>query len=146
MTTLFRFGAQQYSSGQPTAHELAELARTNVRRLISLCTPSDPADFDEAGEAAGLGLKFVSLPISGSKDLCRQRVREFGRLLDDALRVGGVLVHCSSANRAGALIALDALFNHGLSTEAALSLGRSAGLASLEQVVREIGAEGGPVA
>jgi len=53
-------------------------------------------------------------------------------LADDA----PVLVHCGSANRVGALLALVAAWHWSHPPEAALELGRSAGLAALEPAVR----------
>ena len=50
---------------------------------------------------------------------------------------GEVLLHCASGNRVGALLALAAVQVDGASPEAALTLGRAAGLKSLEPVVME---------
>src|SRR3546814_1879353 len=91
--------------GQPTPAHLAELVREGVHTVINLRAPEEPTEYDEAAEAARLGLHYVSLPIAGAADLDRARVREFGQKLDDARREGGVLIHCGSSNRVGAMIA-----------------------------------------
>lgn len=125
----------QYAAGQPTPDDLARLARDGVRTVINLRAPGEAVEFDEAAEAARLGLRYVALPIAGPADLDRERVARFGRALDDARRAGGVLVHCATSNRVGALVALDAALNRGSALDAALACGRAAGLASLEPAV-----------
>ena len=51
---------------------------------------------------------------------------------------GAVLVHCASGNRVGALIAIGAAKAGGMAPEAALELGKAAGLTSAEPRVREL--------
>ena len=92
-------------------------------------------EYDEAAEAARLGLRYVTLPVTGPADLDRDRVREFGHVLDEARREGGVLIHCASSNRVGAMIALDETLNRGCELAEALERGRSAGLKTLEPAV-----------
>lgn len=135
MNRPFCFAEDHYAGGQPSPVHLAELAREGVCTVINLRAPDEPTDYDEAAEAARLGLRYVSLPVAGAGDLDRARVREFGRMLDDARRHGGVLVHCASANRAGAMIALDEALNRGCPLQAALERGREAGLSGLEPAV-----------
>ena len=138
MTAPIRFAEGHYAGAQPTPAELAAVKQEGVRTVINLRAPSEPTDYDEAAEAARLGLRYVSLPIAGAADLDRERVREFGSLLDDARKEGGVLVHCASSNRVGALVALDAMLNRGQPLDTALAHGRAAGLASLEPAVVEL--------
>lgn len=135
MTAPTRFAEDHYASGQPTPAHLAELAREGVRTVINLRAPHEAMEYDEAAQAARLGLQYVALPVAGAADLDRERVRRFGRVLDEALRVGGVLIHCASSNRVGAMVALDAVLNRGRPLQAALTRGRAAGLASLEPAV-----------
>lgn len=135
MSTPVRFADHHYAGGQPTPAHLADLARAGVRTVINLRAPSEPTEYDESAEAAGLGLRYVALPIAGAADLDRERVREFGRVLDEARREGGVLIHCASANRAGAMVALDASLNRGQALDDAVAHGRMAGLTSLEPAV-----------
>ena len=61
--------------------------------------------------------------------------------LDAALAAaepGGVLVACGSANRVGAAFALRAVTVAGADPEAALELGRAAGMTGTEPRVREL--------
>lgn len=135
MTAPTRFAHDRYAAGQPTPAHLAELARQGVRTVINLRGAEEPVDYDEAAEAARLGLRYVTLPITGAADFDRDRVREFGRLLDDAGREGGVLIHCATSNRVGAMVALDETLNRGCALPQALELGRAAGLKTLEPAV-----------
>lgn len=135
MTAPTRFADAHYAAGQPTPEHLAELAREGVRTVINLRGREEPVEYDEAAEAARLGLRYVTLPVTGPADLDRDRVREFGHVLDEARREGGVLIHCASSNRVGAMIALDETLNRGCELAEALERGRSAGLKTLEPAV-----------
>lgn len=138
MTAPTCFAEDHYASGQPTPAHLAELAREGVRTVINLRAPEEPMEYDEAAEAARLGLRYVTLPIGGAADLDRDRVREFGQALDEARREGGVLIHCATSNRVGAMVALDEALNRGCPLDAALERGRAAGLTALEPAVVEL--------
>lgn len=132
------FAENQYAAGQPSREDLGQLVRAGVRTVINLRTAGEPVDYDEAAEVARLGMRYAVLPVSGALDLDFARVRQFGQLLDHALREGAVLIHCASANRVGAIVALDEVFNRGRSLDAALERGRAAGLRALEPAVVDI--------
>ena len=139
MSTPIRFAENHYACGQPTPAHLAELQREGVRTVINLRAPDEATDYDEAAEAARLGLRYLALPIRGAADLVPERVRQFGQMLDEARQLGGVLIHCASSNRVGAMVALDERLNRGRSLEDALVHGRAAGLKSLEPAVIAFG-------
>lgn len=143
MTAPKPFDTDHYAGGQPTPGDLARLADDGVRTVINLRAPGEPVEFDEAAEAARLGLCYVTIPIAGAGDLDRARVVQFGRELDAARRAGGVLIHCASSNRVGAMVALDEAINRGRPLDAALERGRAAGLASLEPAVVALADGGG---
>ncbi|HEY4583734.1 MAG TPA: sulfur transferase domain-containing protein [Lysobacter sp.] len=135
MTAPVRFADALYAAGQPTSAHLAGLAREGVRTVINLRGVDEPCEYDEAAEAARLGMRYLTLPIAGPADVDRERVRRFGALLDEARGDGGVLIHCATSNRVGAMVALDQALNRGCDLAGALEHGRSAGLATLEPVV-----------
>lgn len=124
-----------YASGQPTPEDLAVLAAQGVRTVINLRAPTEPVEYDEAAEASRLGLRYVSLPVAGPQDVTPETVARFSCELEDAGRHGGTLVHCASANRVGALVALDHARTRNASPDQALALGRAAGLTTLEPLV-----------
>ncbi|MFZ5656467.1 MAG: beta-lactamase hydrolase domain-containing protein [Pseudomonadota bacterium] len=135
MTAPVRFDPHGWAAGQPDAAQLAELAGQGVRTVINLRAPGEAVDFDEPAQVARLGMRYVAFPVTGAADLDAGRVRGFGATLDEARRQGGVLVHCASSNRVGAMIALDEALNRGRPLDAALERGRAAGLATLEAAV-----------
>jgi len=127
-----------YAAGQPSAGQLASLAGEGVRTVINLRAPTEPAEFDEAVEAGRLGVRYVSIPIAGSQDVTPETAAQFSRELEKARRLGSVLVHCASANRVGAMLALDQCMSQNKPMADALSIGRAAGLTTLEPAVTEI--------
>ncbi|MCY7353581.1 MAG: protein tyrosine phosphatase family protein [Lysobacter sp.] len=135
MTQIYSVVDDLYSGGQPSESELAVLARKGVRTIINLRHPSEATDFDEATAVAAAGMRYVAIPIAGSQDLTRETVARFSQELAKAQACGPVLVHCASANRVGALIALEQAWVQGQDSDGALAAGRAAGLAGLEQAV-----------
>lgn len=135
MTDFLRPAADLYAAGQPSPQELSALAREGVRTIINLRGPDEQVGFDEASEAERLGMRYVTIPITGAQDLVPETVAHFSHELSDARAKGPVLIHCGSSNRVGALLALDAGITHGASRDAALALGRQSGLSALEPAV-----------
>lgn len=123
-----------HTGGQPSQEDLARLKSEGVRTVIDLRGTQEDRGYDEAAEARRLGLEYITLPIAGKDDVTPANAKALGELLK--ARDGGVLLHCASGNRVGALLALDAAAS-GASKEEALELGRKAGLKSLEAVVVE---------
>ncbi len=124
------------TAGQPTPEQLAEAARLGYRTVINLRSAEEMKDLDEAGEAARLGLRYVHIPVSGAADVTEENARALAKALADDTNYP-ILLHCASSNRAGALLAVKAHTVDGASPEDALTLGRAAGLTSLEPAVRE---------
>ncbi len=123
------------SGGQPTADAWRDLRASGVTRVISLLPASELGNRNEAGEVEANGMDYVQIGVAGPNDLTADNAR----LLWQSLQVGSgtVLVHCSSGNRAGALLALAAQQAGGMTPQAALEFGKAAGLTRFEPVVRE---------
>ena len=125
-----------YTAGQPSAQQLREAAANGITTIIDLRRPDEDRGYDETALAEQLGLRYVRLPIAGASDITEANARTLDRILrqDD----GKTLLHCASANRAGALLSvLDARVN-GAAVENALMLGRAAGMTSLEPAARAV--------
>jgi uncharacterized protein (TIGR01244 family) len=124
------------SAGQPSAAELAAAKAAGIRRVINLRPPSEAAGFDEAATLADLGLSYTVIPVAGPEDLTLATVKA----LDEALAAGEgpVLLHCASANRVGALLALRAAWLQGLPAQEALALGEAGGLTRMAPMVAEL--------
>jgi uncharacterized protein (TIGR01244 family) len=103
--------------------------------VIDLRSLEENRGFDEAATVEGLGMSYISLPVSGAGDVSYQNARALDGILANI--DGPVLVHCASSNRVGALLALRAKLN-GADDEDALALGADAGLASLRPVVENV--------
>ena len=123
------------TSGQPDEAALEGLSEDGYVAVIDLRGAGEDRGFDERGAVEGLGMSYVSLPISGGGDLTYEQVSELDRILADI--DGPVLLHCASSNRVGALLAMRAK-QHGASNEAALQLGQEAGMTSLRPVVEQM--------
>jgi uncharacterized protein (TIGR01244 family) len=122
--------------GQPGQGAWGPLARAGVRTVVNLRPQSELAERDEAAEVVAAGLAYLHIPVRDADDLTREAAAALQKILISS--PPNVLVHCSSANRAGALLALaDAWYGSG-DIENALALGRDAGMTALEPSVRAL--------
>ena len=119
--------------GQPSLEQLERLGALGYRTVISLRTEDEGGPTGE--EVGALGLSYLRLPVDGAADVSEEKARTLDVVLDQVR--GPVVLHCGSGNRVGALLALRAHFVDGAAPEEALRIGREAGLAGLEPVVRE---------
>jgi uncharacterized protein (TIGR01244 family) len=123
------------TAGQPSAEALAELAKQGYVTVIDLRGVEEDRGFDEAATVEGLGMSYIQLPVSGADDVSYENANALDRILSDLH--GPVLLHCSSSNRVGALLALRAKLN-GADEDEALALGKKAGLTRLQPTVEEV--------
>jgi protein tyrosine phosphatase (PTP) superfamily phosphohydrolase (DUF442 family) len=120
-----KFG-NYYLTGQPTEPELAEWKAKGVRTVISLRTPGE-IDWDEKAAVEAQGMKFVSIPFRGADTLG-------DRQIEDALAAliagegEGVLLHCGTSNRVGAIWYAHRIRHDGLSPDAAMTEAKQVGL------------------
>ena len=124
-----------YSSGQPTKKQLESLAKLGVKNIVNL-RPAKELNWDEAAFVSSLGMQYHLIPVDGAAGINVENATKLNLLLEK-LKVESTLVHCSSSNRVGALIALEAKFKGGQTVEEAVELGRGWGLKGLEPLVRE---------
>jgi uncharacterized protein (TIGR01244 family) len=122
------------TSGQPSAAHLEAAAKAGYKAVIDLRALAEDRGFDERAAVEGLGMSYVSLPIDGAAGLTYENAAELDRILAELPQP--VLLHCATANRAGALLALRARRN-GADSAAALGLGVAAGLKGLTPVVEK---------
>lgn len=113
------------TSGQPEAEQLAALAEKGFVAVIDLRGEGEDRGFDEAAAVEALGMRYVSLPVEGAEGVSYENAAALDALLREA--DGPVLVHCSSGNRAGALLSLRQRLI-GQDAESALATGIEAGL------------------
>ena len=122
------------ASGQPDAAALEVFAESGYAAVIDLRGPDEERGFDQQAAVEDLGMDYINLPVVGRDGISFDNAHRLSEILDryDA----PVLVHCGSAGRVGALVALGASLD-GADDEAAIEAGREAGLTRLEGVVRE---------
>ena len=129
------------SSGQPDVAALRVFAESGYVAVVDLRGPGEDRGFDHSYAVEEFGMSYVSLPIEGRGAITFDNARKLDEILAEF--DGPVLVHCRSGNRAGALLALRASL-HGDDDEAALTLGKEAGITvpGVEAAVREALAAG----
>ncbi|HAC33274.1 MAG TPA: hypothetical protein DCF45_02020 [Gammaproteobacteria bacterium] len=129
-------GVSIYSAGQPSADQLAGLARLGIGLVVNLRPAAEMKDFDEEGVVTALGMDYQHIPISGAADLTTENAAQLQRALATSSRP--VVVHCAGGNRVGALIAVKAKWIDGLRTQEAIELGVTAGLQGLLTAVEQL--------
>ena len=121
------------SAGQPDEAAFRVFAASGYTTVIDLRMPDENRGLDEPAVVESLGMSYVPLPTSG-ETISFDQARRLDELIDAA--DGPVLVHCGSANRVGALIALNE-YADSRDMELALEKGRKAGLTRLEGAVKK---------
>jgi uncharacterized protein (TIGR01244 family) len=124
-----------YTSGQPAPGDWSAIAARGVATVVNLRTADEPGARDEAAEVRAAGLHYVQIPVAGADGITTDNARRLHEALSPDH--GPVLVHCASGNRAGALLALEQADFHGVPADAALALGRKAGMTSTEPRLRQ---------
>jgi uncharacterized protein (TIGR01244 family) len=127
------------TAGQPNPAQLAASAASGFKTVIDLRGADEDRGMDEKAIIEGLGMSYVTLPVEGGAGVTYANAAALDRLL--AQSEGPVLIHCSTSNRAGALLALRAKLN-GEDVESALALGVAGGVTGLKQVVEQKLAQG----
>jgi uncharacterized protein (TIGR01244 family) len=120
------------TAGQPSVAQFQAAAKEGFKSVIDLRGPSEDRGLDEPTVVAGLGMNYASLPVEGAEGVTYANASALDKLL--AKLEHPVLVHCSTANRAGALLALRAKLD-GADSETALALGKAAGVKALQPTV-----------
>lgn len=125
-----------FTGGQPDAGAWGDIAARGVTTVINLRPADELPDRDEAAEVAEAGLDYRVLPVAGMEGIDADAARTLWREIESA--PGPVLVHCASGNRVGALLAIGAVREGGMTAEEGIAFGRAAGLGSAERRVREV--------
>ena len=123
------------TAGQPDAEALKVFAEAGYVAVIDIRTAGEDRGIDEAAVVQGLGMDYLQLPVGGRDGITFENAEKLEQLI--GLYDEPVLVHCGSANRVGALFALNVYRETG-DVNKALEAGRAAGLTGLEGVVRDV--------
>jgi uncharacterized protein (TIGR01244 family) len=123
------------TAGQPSLEDFAKLKALGITTVVN-ARGAEESPLDEAALAAEHGLTYVAIPIDGKEALTRDAALALKAVLD--MKTGGVLLHCASGNRAGALMALEAFYSGDKKSAAdAIALGKAAGMTSLTPYISE---------
>jgi uncharacterized protein (TIGR01244 family) len=123
------------AAGRLQPGDIAGLQQAGIRHVVDLTLDAETPNLDEAKLVQAAGMRYSNLPLRGAADLTRENVIAFDELMRSTERP--VLVHCSSANRVGAIAALRAAWIEGKSEEESIAIGKAWGLKALEPDVRE---------
>lgn len=127
--------ANVFASGQPSKEQLNTLSELGVKHVINL-RPATEQDWDEEAYVVSLGMTYHNIPVEGAAGITAENAGALSGKLE-ALKGEAILLHCSSGNRVGALVALQ----NGLATQdadAAIAVGKQWGLTRLEAKVRAL--------
>lgn len=117
-----------FLASQPEPADFEQAKRGGVKTVINLRHAKEQAGFDEAAHVAALGLGYVSLPWDGPDQLTDAVFDRARELLSSVEKP--VLLHCSSANRVGAVWIPYRVLDGGLDLEAAVAEAKVVGLKS----------------
>jgi uncharacterized protein (TIGR01244 family) len=116
------------TGGQPTDAQLASLSEEGIRTVIDLRQPSEQDLEAEAAAVRKLGLRFVSIPVSGADPKAEQADAFLAATEDPS--VFPLFVHCASGNRVGAFWMIRRVLVDGWSEAKAEEEARRIGLRS----------------
>ena len=125
ITNVHRF-EEIWLAGQPSADDFALARRLGFKTIINLRHDAELPTFNEKEIVELLGLHYFHLPFSGADELTSEIFDQARELLADSEQP--TLLHCSSANRVGALWLALRVLDHDLSYEEALAEARMIGL------------------
>lgn len=125
------------TGGQPSEAQLIEAQQKGYKTVINLRPAAEQNGLDEGDQVKKLGMHYINIPVSGVNDLTSANSQALNKALSD-INTYPVLIHCASGNRVGALFALDAHQRAQLPIDAAIDIGKKAGLTHLEDTVRKL--------
>ena len=126
------------STGQPTADQFQIMANSGVKHVINLRTPGEDAGFDERATVESLGMTYHNIPVSVGDGGINSSNSDSLQALLEQFENEGIVVHCATGNRVGALISVSE-FEEGRNIDNSIAEGARWGMTSerLQQVVRD---------
>ncbi|WP_053057701.1 fused DSP-PTPase phosphatase/NAD kinase-like protein [Rubrobacter aplysinae] len=118
------------TAGQPSRKHLQSLAGAGYRTVLDLRAPEENRGLDEPEAVREAGMQYINLPVT--PDTLRDEIFDrFRQIMDDPAR-RPILLHCSSANRVGALLLPYMILEEEKSYEEASEIASRVGLRSHE--------------
>ena len=117
------------TAGQPEEEHLKRLAEAGYKTVVDLRTPGETPRPEEWGMVVRQsGIEYVNIPVA-HKNIDDETFDRFRGLIRDGGR-RPVLVHCSSANRVGALLIPYLILDEGMTPEKTKEIAAEVGLRS----------------
>ena len=117
-----------FLASQPKPEYFAQAKKGGVKTVINLRHAAEIKDFDEKQVVEAEGMIYLNLPFEGPAELTDAVFDKAREHLKSAVRP--ILLHCSSANRVGAVWLPYRVLDGGLSIEDALAEAKTVGLKS----------------
>jgi len=115
-----------FLASQPTPEDFKLAKEGGIKKVINLREPSE-LDWDEAAVVKKLGMEYVNAPFRSPDGLTDEIFNTVRKHLNDREQ-HPVLLHCSSANRVGAIWLAHRVLDHKLSYDEALAEAKTVGL------------------
>jgi uncharacterized protein (TIGR01244 family) len=127
-----------FLASQPAAEDLQHAKEGGIKTVVDLRKPEENRGFDEPKRVQELGLTYVSIPFQSPEELTPELLDRARAVLNDDSKKP-ILLHCSSANRVGAVWLAHRIVDGGLPWDQALAEAKTVGLKlpAYEDKVRE---------
>lgn len=130
LETLFQHGNLFFAS-QPSAEALKTLTKQGLKQVVNIRMPSEGPFDDELEACSNLGIEYHHLPVYESGKWNVVHLHNLNELIQNNPDQK-ILIHCQSANRAGAWYALYLMKSQNLSLDEALKTSKECGLTKKE--------------
>jgi len=117
-----------FLASQPDLNALNQAKEGGVETVINMRHPDELEAFDEAEVVTELGVDYHNPAWNGPEELTDEVFDEYRNLLNTEERP--ILLHCSSANRVGAIWLAYRALDDGLDVDEALAEAKTVGLKS----------------
>ena len=114
------------TAGQPKREHFERLAEAGYKTVIDLRTHEEPRGLDEPEVVQRAGMEYANIPV-GHEGVDDEAFEQFRQLMAEPER-RPALVHCSSANRVGALLIPYLVLDEGRTSEDAVRMASEVGL------------------
>lgn len=115
-----------FLASQPSLADFEQAKQGGVKTVINLRNASEQEDFDEKAFIEGLDLTYHNAPFGSPDELTDAKFDEVRSLLRETKRP--ILLHCSSANRVGAVWLAYRVLDDGATIDQATQEAQTVGL------------------
>ena len=115
-----------FLASQPNPADFEQAKDGGVKTVINLRPAREQKDFNEQQFIEGLDLTYYNVPVGSADELTDAKFDEARALLRDAERP--IMMHCSSANRVGAMWLAYRVLDEGATIDEATAEAKTIGL------------------